>query len=192
MPDDPATIVADAHVSPAVADLAPLTLVLGGTRSGKSAYAESLLARHPAPVYLATAQPGDGEMEARIRHHRDRRHRGWTTVEEPLDLAVALAVHARRGNAVLVDCLTLWLSNLMGNGNDVAAEIERLAMTLPAVPAPVVLVANEVGLGIVPDNAAARAFRDHAGRLNQRLAALCQRVVFVAAGLPMTLKDERR
>ncbi len=170
--------------------MAPLTLVLGGARSGKSAYAEALLASQTMPVYLATGQAGDAEMAARIAAHRQRRGVQWSTVEAPLDLAGALRAHAIAGRAVLVDCLTLWVSNLMGAGRDVAAETEQLGAALPTLAAPVVFVANEVGLGIVPDNALARQFRDHAGRVNQRLAQLCQRVVFIAAGLPMVLKDE--
>ena len=172
--------------------LAPLTLVLGGARSGKSAYAESLLSAHPAPVYLATAEAGDAEMAARIALHRARRGAGWTTIEASHHLAAALISVASPDKAILVDCLTLWLSNLMGAGRNVEVEIERLIETLPSVASPIVFVANEVGLGIVPDNALAREFRDHAGRLNQRLAQICQRVVFVAAGLPLVLKDEMK
>lgn len=190
MPDAAAASAAESRSPPAC--LAPLTLVLGGARSGKSAYAESLLAHHPAPVYLATAQPGDAEMAARIRAHRARRGPAWSTIEAPLELAEVLGAAAAPGSAVLVDCLTLWLSNLMGGGRDVEAEIDRLGATLPHLRAPTVMVANEVGLGIVPDNVHARAFRDHAGQLNQHVARLCQRVVFVAAGLPLVLKDERR
>ena len=169
--------------------LPPLTLVLGGARSGKSAFAESLLADQPAPVYLATGQAGDGEMAERIRLHRERRGSRWQTVEEPLDLAAALAALSRAGQPVLVDCLTLWLSNLMLAGRAVAAEIDGLTAALATLAGPVLLVANEVGLGIVPDNPLARDFRDHAGRLNRQVAAGCQRVVFVAAGLPLFLKD---
>jgi adenosylcobinamide kinase/adenosylcobinamide-phosphate guanylyltransferase len=171
--------------------LPSLTLVLGGARSGKSAFAEGLLAGHPQPVYVATAQAFDAEMAERIRLHRDRRPAPWVTVEEPLRLADTLAAEARPGRVVLVDCLTLWLSNILLAERDVAAEIEALCRVLPTQSGPVVFVANEVGLGIVPDNALARAFRDHAGRLNQAVAALCQNVVFVAAGLPLTLKDCR-
>jgi adenosylcobinamide kinase/adenosylcobinamide-phosphate guanylyltransferase len=170
--------------------LAPLTLVLGGARSGKSAYAEALLAAHPAPIYLATAEAGDAEMAARIAAHRARRGPAWSTVEAAQHLAAALISVAKPDGAILVDCLTLWLSNLMGAGKNIEVEIERLLSTLPTLSAPVVLVANEVGLGIVPDNALAREFRDHAGRLNQRLAQICQRVFFIAAGLPLTLKDD--
>jgi len=179
--------------------LPPLTLVLGGARSGKSRHAESLVeASGLARTYIATAQALDAEMAERIRHHRERRAgAGWTTIEAPLDLSGALAETARPGRAVLVDCLTLWLTNVLlraedGGSGDVAAEIAALADRLLRLEGPVVLVANEVGLGIVPDNALARAFRDHAGRLNQAVAAAAQRVVFVAAGLPLVLKDDAR
>lgn len=171
------------HAVPRVA------LVLGGARSGKSAYAERLAEAAGAPVYLATGQAGDAEMAARIAAHRARRGAGWTTVEEPLDLVGALGASARPGRAVLVDCLTLWLANLMHDGRDPDAETARLAAALPGLAGPAVLVGNEVGLGIVPDNALARRFRDAAGRLNQAVAAAADRVVFVAAGLPLTLKD---
>ena len=140
------------------------------------------------PVYIATAEARDAEMTARIAAHRDRRGARWTSIEEPLDLAGALATHAIADNAVLVDCLTIWLSNLMEAGHDPARETDRLASALSGTGAPVVLVANEVGLGIVPDNALARAFRDHAGHLNQAVAEIADRVLFVAAGLPLTLK----
>ncbi len=165
------------------------TLVLGGAASGKSAYAESLVADHPgAKVYIATAEARDAEMAERIRRHRDRRGDGWTTAEETIDLAGAVTSHAGDGAAILVDCLTVWLSNLMEAGRDPARETDRLIGALAVLGAPVVLVANEVGLGIVPDNALAREFRDHAGRLNQSVAALADRVVLVAAGLPLVLK----
>ncbi len=171
--------------------LPPITLVLGGARSGKSAFAESLLATCADPVYVATAELRDDEMAERVRHHRARRGRHWLTVEEPYDLAAALAAHSRPGRPLLVDCLTLWLSNLLLANLPVEAEILRFTESLPGLPGPVVLVANEVGLGIVPDNPLARAFRDHAGRLNQAVAACSQHVVFVAAGLPLSLKDIR-
>ena len=168
------------------------TLVLGGARSGKSRFAEALVAAHAGPhVYLATAEAGDAEMAERIRRHRERRGAGWTTVEEPLDLPRALASAARDNAAVLVDCLTLWLSNLMAAGRDVSHESRALIETLPRLAGPVVFVSNEVGLGIVPDNALARAFRDHAGLLHQSVAAVADRVYFVAAGLPLLLKKER-
>ncbi|HIJ37850.1 MAG TPA: bifunctional adenosylcobinamide kinase/adenosylcobinamide-phosphate guanylyltransferase [Rhodospirillaceae bacterium] len=169
--------------------LPALTLVLGGARSGKSAYAESLMATATGPIYLATAEAADDEMNARIRSHQRRRGPAWTTVEEPVDLVGALALHSRPGQPILVDCLTLWLSNVMLAGLAVDEAIDRLVEALPAMPGPLVLVANEVGLGIVPDNALARAFRDHAGRLNQAVAARAHRVLFIAAGLPLFLKD---
>jgi adenosylcobinamide kinase / adenosylcobinamide-phosphate guanylyltransferase len=171
---------------------AGVTLVLGGARSGKSAHAEALIAEHGgAPVYVATAEPGDGEMAERIAAHRARRGEAWRTVEAPVALAEAVRSEARAGNAVLVDCLTLWLSNLLFAARDVEAEVEDLMAALEGAEGPVVLVSNEVGLGIVPENALARAFRDHAGRLNQRVAAAADRVVLVTAGLPMTLKPAR-
>lgn len=172
----------------APAALPPLTLVLGGARSGKSAYAERLLAGGPA-LYLATGQAGDAEMAERIRRHRERRGPAWATVEEPLELAAALDRHARPERPVLVDCLTLWLSNLLLAGRDLDVARAGLVQVLPGLAGPVVLVSNEVGLGIVPDNALARRFRDEAGRLHQEVAAVAQRVVFVAAGLPLMLKD---
>lgn len=170
-----------------------VTLVLGGARSGKSAYAERLIAGALRPaqtaLYLATAEAGDAEMADRIARHRARRDRRWATREEPLALATALAEESRPERPILVDCLTLWLSNLLGAARDVAGETAALTNALARLVGPVVLVSNEVGLGIVPDNAAARAFRDHAGRLHQAVAATADRVVFVAAGLPMTLKE---
>jgi adenosylcobinamide kinase/adenosylcobinamide-phosphate guanylyltransferase len=174
------------HDSPAPQAGARITLVLGGARSGKSAHAERLIeaARQPA-LYIATATAGDAEMAARIAAHQARRGALWTTREASLDLVAAIAAADR---PALVDCLTLWVSNLMLAGRDVAAEGERLVEALAARRAAVVLVANEVGLGIVPDNALAREFRDRAGRLNQRIAAVADSVVFIAAGLPLTLK----
>lgn len=170
------------------ASLPRVTLVLGGARSGKSRHAEMLVRAAGGGVYLATAQALDAEMAARIARHRAERGRDWTTIEEPLELAAALERGARAGQPILVDCLTLWLSNLMGAGRGVEAETARLLAALKVLPAPVVFVSNEVGLGIVPDNALARAFRDEAGRLNQAVAAAADRVVFLAAGLPLALK----
>jgi adenosylcobinamide kinase/adenosylcobinamide-phosphate guanylyltransferase len=171
--------------------LPPLTLVLGGARSGKSRFAEALVeADAPRALYVATAEPGDTEMVARIAHHRGRRGPRWETIEAPLDLARDLRRVARPERPVLVDCLTLWLSNILHAGRDVDAAIDEFVGVLPRLEGKAVLVANEVGFGIVPENALARAFRDHAGRLNQRVAAAAQRVVLVAAGLPLTLKAE--
>ena len=167
-------------------------LVLGGARSGKSRYAEALaMGAGPAPwIYIATAEAGDAEMRARIAHHQERRGAGWRTVEAPLDLCGALSRAAEVGTPILVDCLTLWLANLMAADRDLEVEQRALADILSAVSrtAPVVLVSNEVGLGIVPENALARAFRDAAGRLNQAVAEACDHAVFMAAGLPMVLK----
>ena len=166
--------------------------VLGGARSGKSAWAEAeTMASGLAPIYVATCEPGDEEMAERVRRHRDRRGSGWTTAEAPLDLVAAIEAQAGPGRALLVDCLTLWLSNLMAAGRDPEAEGERLAACLAEVAGPVVVVSNEVGHGIVPDNAAARAFRDAAGRLHQTVAAAAGRVILVSAGLPLILKDLR-
>ena len=163
------------------------TLILGGARSGKSRYAEGLLEGAPA-LYLATAQALDDEMAERIRHHAGRRGPGWTTLEEPLDLPAALEDHLDPARPVLVDCLTLWISNLMHAGRDVDAAAEDLAGVLAAARGSVVLVSNEVGMGLVPETALGRAFRDHQGRINQRVAQVCRRVVFIAAGLPLPLK----
>ncbi|MCU0832530.1 MAG: bifunctional adenosylcobinamide kinase/adenosylcobinamide-phosphate guanylyltransferase [Rhizobiaceae bacterium] len=168
---------------------APLTLVLGGARSGKSRHAEALVtATGLARIYVATAQAWDDEMAARIARHRADRGDGWMTVDAPLNLADAITLHARRGHAVLVDCLTLWLTNVMLAEQDIETEFAALEMALAKADAPVMLVSNEVGLGIVPDNRLARAFRDHAGRLHQRLAQKATNVHFIAAGLPLVLK----
>ncbi len=167
-----------------------LTLVLGGARSGKSRYAEALIEAAPAaPIYLATAEARDEEMAERIERHRARRGARWRLVEEPLALADRLLAESRSDRAILVDCLTLWLSNLLLAGRDIDAEGAALIAALPKLSGSVVFVANEVGLGIVPENAMARIFRDQAGRLNQEIAARADRVVFVAAGLPLILKD---
>ena len=169
-----------------------LTLILGGARSGKSRLAETQIAALPAPwVYIATAQAWDDEMRARIALHRDRRATGWVTHEEPLALAALLGTLPERA-PVLVDCLTLWLTNHLLAEHDLAAEMDALCTALHARRGPVWLVANEVGLGIVPDNALARRFRDEAGVLNQRIAAMADTVIFVAAGLPLYLKPAAR
>lgn len=165
------------------------TLVLGGARSGKSAFAERLVrARGGKPVYLATATAGDEEMRVRIARHRQDRGGAWHTIEEPLALAEALERASEAAQAVLIDCLTLWLANLMLAGRDPATEAPRLVAALGRCRGPVTLVSNEVGLGLVPDTALGRAFRDAQGRLNQQVAAAAARVVFVAAGLPLWLK----
>jgi adenosylcobinamide kinase / adenosylcobinamide-phosphate guanylyltransferase len=177
------------------ASLQGITFVLGGARAGKSAYAESLIAAALKPgqsaIYVATAEARDAEMAERIAIHRARRGPSWQTQEAPLALAETLRSLARPDRPILVDCLTLWVSNLLGAGHDIGRETERLVSALRQIDGPVILVSNEVGLGIVPDNALARAFRDHAGRLHQAVAAAADRVVFVAAGLPLILKEKK-
>ena len=170
--------------------LAPRTLVLGGARSGKSVFAESLFANETNRVYFATAEAENAEMETRVLAHRTRRGDAWITIEEPRDLAGVLKAQSRPGRVILVETLTMWLANLIAARSDVPAAIDALAALLPALPAPVVLVSDEVGMGLAPDTAAGREFRDHVGTLNQRLAQVCQRVYFVAAGLPLVLKDQ--
>lgn len=168
--------------------LPPCTLVVGGARSGKSSFAERLILATGRPRrYIATAQAWDDEMRARIAQHQRDRGGDWTTVEAPLDLPAALAA-ARPDEAVLIDCATLWLTNHLLAENDLAAEAEALIAALAACPAPVVIVSNETGWGIVPENALARRFRDEQGRLNQRLAKVADLVVTVIAGLPLALK----
>ena len=165
------------------------TFILGGARSGKSTFAEQLIAVSGLEaVYVATGRSFDREMDERIRHHRERRGPGWQTIEEPLALVDVLKTQAREGRALLVDCLTLWVTNLMMDDRDVDDEASRLADSLSAAGGLVVLVSNEVGLGIVPDNAMARRFRDHAGRLHQLVAAQAQDVYLMAAGLPLKMK----
>jgi adenosylcobinamide kinase/adenosylcobinamide-phosphate guanylyltransferase len=165
------------------------TLVLGGARSGKSVFAEQLIESSGLiKVYLATATAGDDEMSARIRQHRNRRADSWNTVEEPLALVDALTREATHGRAVLVDCLTLWLSNVMFADRDPEIEARRLTRFLGVACYPVVFVSNEVGMGLVPETPLGRAFRDAQGRLNQVIAAAVPQVVFIAAGLPLWLK----
>ncbi len=165
------------------------SFVLGGARSGKSAFAEQLvtgsgLDRH----YIATGRAWDAEMTDRIQKHRVDRGEGWTTHEEPLDLVGTLKAVDAPGRAILVDCLTLWVTNLMMEERDMAGEFASLTQFLPSARARLVFVSNEVGLGIVPENRMARDFRDHAGRLHQMIAALASDVYFVAAGLPLKMK----
>ena len=166
-----------------------VTLVLGGARSGKSRFSEAMAERSARPVYLATGSAWDGEMAARIDEHRLRRGPRWTTVEEPLDLTGVMPGLTAPDAVVLVDCLTLWVTNLMMAERDIAAETRRLIGCFRALQGPVIFVSNEVGLGIVPDNAMARAFRDHAGRLHQEIAAVADAVYFLVAGIPMTVKQ---
>jgi adenosylcobinamide kinase/adenosylcobinamide-phosphate guanylyltransferase len=180
-----------------------IELILGGARSGKSALAERrALESGLAVTYIATGQAGDAEMARRIAHHRSRRPPHWTLVEEPLHLAATLVEHAAPDRCLLVDCLTLWLTNLLYAGSAarqaeagdevncplLAFETAALLDTLPQLPGRVILVSNEVGLGIVPLGAVTRLYVDDAGRLNQTVARIAQRVTFVAAGLPLELK----
>ncbi|KDA02573.1 bifunctional adenosylcobinamide kinase/adenosylcobinamide-phosphate guanylyltransferase [Hyphomonas oceanitis] len=163
------------------------TFILGGARSGKSARAQALAeAAGETRVYIATAEALDVEMEARIARHKADRGAGWRTVEAPLELVAAM--DAADAPVVLVDCLTLWLSNLMHHERDVEPETQALCACLGRFEGEVILVSNEVGLGLVPETPLGRAFRDAQGRLNQRVAAACDVVEFVAAGLPLRLK----
>lgn len=165
------------------------TLVLGGARSGKSRHAQALVEAYPGRlVYIATAQALDDEMEARIARHREDRGPRWSTLEAPVDLVGGIERAAREADAVLVDCLTLWLSNLMLADAVLQPRFDGLCRAIADCPRPLVLVANEVGLGIVPDTPLGRRFRDEAGRLNQQVATTVEHAVFVAAGLPLTLK----
>jgi adenosylcobinamide kinase/adenosylcobinamide-phosphate guanylyltransferase len=167
-------------------------LVLGGARSGKTSFAERLTLRAGvSPVYLATAEALDEEMRDRVASHKASRGQRFATIEEPLALADALLLASARHDVILVDCLTLWITNLLMANEDVAKHVSELSATLVQMKtAKIVLVSNEVGLGIVPDNAMARTFRDLAGAAHQRLAEICDDVYFVVAGLPMTLKGE--
>jgi adenosylcobinamide kinase/adenosylcobinamide-phosphate guanylyltransferase len=169
-----------------------ITLVLGGARSGKSSYATRTAETiFRIPVYVATAEPFDGEMAERIRRHRAARCRRWKCIEEPLDLAGALRRIPARSDGVLVDCVTVWLSNVLVREGDAAVEkrCKALLAAVRTVRKDLIIVSNEVGMGIVPDSLLGRNFRDAAGRLNQDLAAAADTVVFVAAGIPMILKD---
>jgi adenosylcobinamide kinase / adenosylcobinamide-phosphate guanylyltransferase len=179
-----------AHLQHVIESTIPqLTLVLGGARSGKSLYAENLIvALQPPWTLVATAEAADAEMAERIAAHRLRRAKNWQTVEAPHDVSAALAAVAT-DTPVLVDCLTLWLSNRMLAGAELDGEIARFEAALDRRRAPVVLVSNEVGSGIVPGNALSRRFRDMQGRLNQRIAARADRVVLMVAGLPVVVKE---
>ena len=165
-------------------------LVLGGARSGKTTFAEKLATGAGLkPAYLATAQALDAEMAERVESHRRSRAARFETIEEPLALAAALEAAAKQHDVILVDCLTLWITNLLGAGREVAQAVDELGETLARLDnSRVILVSNEVGLGIVPDNPLARTFRDLAGSTHQHMAEICDDVYFVIAGLPMTLK----
>jgi adenosylcobinamide kinase/adenosylcobinamide-phosphate guanylyltransferase len=167
-------------------------LVVGGQRSGKSRFAEDLVVRSGRrPIYIATATAGDNEMADRISKHRARRGDGWTTIEAPLALASAITKEADAEVAVLVDCLTLWLANLIAAERKIERETAALLAALAAATGPVVLVSNEVGGGIIPDNPLARRYADALGVLNQAVAAEVNRVVVMAAGQPLLVKPSR-
>lgn len=163
-------------------------LVLGGARSGKTRHALGLALQQPRRIYLATAQAHDDEMRERIARHRAERDRSWTTVEEPLELATAIAGADQRDTAIVIDCLTIWLSNLMHAERSIADATAGVIDTIRQTHAVLIFVSNEVGLSIVPENELARSFRDAQGRLNQDIAATVDHVDFVAAGLPLNLK----
>ncbi|MEM9360789.1 MAG: bifunctional adenosylcobinamide kinase/adenosylcobinamide-phosphate guanylyltransferase [Pseudomonadota bacterium] len=163
-------------------------LILGGARSGKTRHALEIAQRQPNRVYIATAEAWDDEMRERITRHKEERDETWVTVEEPLYLPAAIERVDAPNQAIVVDCLTLWLSNLMGAERDLEQETAQLVSALTGRQSTIILVSNEVGLGIVPENALARAFRDAQGRLNQRIAAVVDNVDFVAAGLALNLK----
>lgn len=169
------------------------TLVLGGARSGKSRYAEMLAEAHEGPrIYIATAQANDDEMAERIREHQERRGDNWTTVGALLDLAGPVSESARDDAFVLIDCLTLWLSNMMLAERNCEVAVSEFVAALAEAPGTIVTVSNEVGLGIVPDNELGRRFRDLAGYANQRVAETCEEVIFMAAGLPMKIKPSTK
>ena len=166
------------------------TLILGGARSGKSALALKYAERDGNQrIFVATAEALDDEMAARIERHRAERDDSWEIVEEPLDLAGAIAQHGGEGRTLLVDCLTLWLSNVEQHGCDMEFETEALIAAIGDAAGHLILVSNEVGLGLVPETPLGRNFRDAQGRLNQRVADACDVVEFVAAGLPIRLKS---
>ena len=165
------------------------TLILGGARSGKSRFAQQLVETHRPPhIFIATAEALDDEMSARIAHHIATRGDTWRTIDAPIHLSDAIEGACSEKHSVLVDCLTLWLSNIMQAELDVESEVRKLAKSVAAVTTPLVLVSNEVGMGIVPESPLGREFRDEQGRLNQVIASVCQRVELVAAGLPLRLK----
>lgn len=173
-----------------------ITLVIGGARSGKSRFAEDLaltlcVERAITPYYVATCEIRDAEMQARVQCHRDRRDTRWITLEEPLELAEIIDREARPGRVLLIDCLTLWLSNQLEQKATISTLTKTLQAALKKSAGPVILVTNEVGQGIVPANKLARSFRDEAGLLNQALAETANTVYFIVAGLPLSLKTDQ-
>ena len=167
----------------------PISLILGGARSGKSQYAENLSNDYEKKIYLATAQARDNEFKERIKIHQQRRENSWQTLEEPLQIANVITTHSHPETVVLIDCLTLWLSNMLEHKKNPEQETNTLIKALAQANGPIIMVSNEVGLSIVPENALARHFRDEQGKLNQALAKVATNVVFIAAGLPLILKQ---
>ena len=171
-----------------------LTLVLGGVRSGKSRYAQQLALRFAPVTFIATARVSDDEMQVKVQRHRNERPEEWDTVEEPLELAPVLAHHGSTSRLLIIDCLTLFASNLLEADGETSASIDRRVETLCdaliSVPCSVVLVSNEVGSGVVPAYFSGRRFRDLLGEINQRIASLADNVVFMVAGLPLALKGK--
>lgn len=165
-----------------------ITLIFGGARCGKSHYAEQLANKYNHKIYIATAENRDGEMHARIEQHKQRRGTEWQTIECPLKLADHISKINQPDTIILIDCLTLWLSNMMEANQDIAKETENLTTALKKTNNDIILISNEVGLSIVPENPLARAFRDAQGLLNQTIASAATNVIFMAAGLPLIMK----
>ena len=169
-----------------------ITLILGGTRSGKSAYGEMLaLKNFSSPIYIFTAQAWDDEMKSRIKTHKKRREgKNWKDIEAPIELGTAIKNNAISNNCILVDYLTLWLTNILLAGQDIDDAINELLQMIKACPGEIILISSEVGLGIVPDNSIARRFRDLSGKLHQKLAMEAENVLLMVAGIPMVVKGE--
>ena len=167
-----------------------ITLILGGTRSGKSAYGEMLaLKNFSSPIYIFTAQAWDDEMKSRIKTHKKRREgKNWKDIEAPIELGTAIKNNATSNNCILVDCLTLWLTNILLAGQDIDDAINELLQMIKACPGEIILISSEVGLGIVPENSMARQFRDFSGKLHQKLAIEAENVLLMVAGIPMVVK----
>ena len=169
-----------------------ITLILGGTRSGKSAYGEMLaLKNFSSPIYIFTAQAWDDEMKSRIKTHKKRRAgKNWTDIEAPIKLCAAIKNNAVSNNCILVDCLTLWLTNLMMEEYDIDTAIDELLGIIRSAPGEIIFISSEVGLGIVPENSMARRFRDLSGKLHQKLAMEAENVLLMVAGIPMVVKGK--
>ena len=167
------------------------TLILGGARSGKSQHGENLaLKNFGSPIYIFTAQSWDSEMDKRIVIHKERREgKNWQDVEAPIELSTAITSHATEDTTILIDCLTLWITNLMLTDTDIDTAINNLLTTIKTSPGEIILVSNEVGFGIVPENAMARRFRDFSGALHQKLALQAENVLLMVAGIPIMVKE---